>query len=256
MIRSTFILLDGISYGKEKNLWKNGIKDWNNFLESKPKGISNKRKVIYDLKLIHAKRELNSDNSNYFCKTLPKKEHWRLYEHFKDECIFLDIETSNVSGGYITCITLYDGNNIMTFVKNFNLDLKRISKILKQYKMIITFNGNVFDLPFLKKYCNNLIPEIPCWDLRHSCQKLGLKGGLKEVEKQLNIKRPNQIVQDLHSGDPIKLWRTFLATGDRYYIELLVEYNQEDTVNLHTLAEKLYSHLVQYYLNKDQHNNK
>ena len=247
MIKSSFILLDGVSYRKEKQLWKSGITDWNKFLESSPKGISRKRKAVHNLKLRHAKKELYSDNSSYFCKTLPKKEHWRLYEYYRDECIYLDIETSNVSGGYITCITLYDGNNTMTFVRNFNLDFRRIKSVLKQYKMIITFNGNVFDLPFLRKYCNNLIPDVPCWDLRHSCQKLGLKGGLKEVEKQLGITRPNKIIQSLHCGDPIKLWRTYLATGDRYYVELLAEYNQEDTMNLRTIADLIYKKVIEYY---------
>lgn len=248
MIKSSFIFLDSISYIKEKYLWFNGISNWNRFLQAKDiKGISKKRKCIHNLKIRQAKRELIDENSNYFSNLLPKKEHWRLYNYFKDECIFLDIETSNVSKGYITCITLYDGINTMTFVRKFNLNLKYIKEILSRYKMIVTFNGNVFDIPFLKKRYNKLIPEVPCWDLRHSCQRLNLKGGLKIIEKELGIKRNNKIIKKLHSGDPIKLWRTFLATGDKYYVELLVEYNQEDTINLQTIADKIYGRLIKYY---------
>jgi len=133
----------------------------------------------------------------------------------------------------------------MSFVRNHNLDFNVIKKILLRYDMIITFNGNVFDLPFLRKYCKDLIPNVLCWDLRHSCALLGLTGGLKQVERELGIKRQNEIVERIHGGDPLRLWKTFLATGDAYYLELLVEYNQEDTINLKSIADKIYKNLVQ-----------
>jgi len=247
MIRSTFIFLDGISHTTEKTIWHNGIYDWSKFLLSKEvPGISKKRKSYFDMKINNAKKHLMNEDSSYFSKILPKKHHWRLFPEFCDKCIYLDIEISGVDDGYITCISLFDGYNTMTFVKGFNLDLKHIKKTLSNYKMIITFNGNVFDIPFLKKKQKDLIPDIPCWDLRHSCAQLGLKGGLKQIEKLLAIKRPNKIVQDLHGGDPIKLWRTYLATGDRYYLELLVEYNQEDVINLKTIADKVFPLLIQH----------
>jgi uncharacterized protein len=253
MIKNTFIFLKGISCKKEKHLWSQGISDWNIFIDcKKAKGISLRRKQIYNLSIKKAKQLLLENNSSYFCIILPKKYHWRLYNYFKDECAFLDIETSCVSGGYITCITIYDGFNTMTFVKGFNLDLQHVKEILSRYRMIVTFNGNVFDIPFLKKKYRDTIPKIPCWDLRHSCQSLGLKGSLKMVEKELGIKRQNKIVEKLHNGDPLKLWKTFLATGDKYYIELLVEYNQEDTINLKTIADKTYNLLCQKINPKDQ----
>lgn len=246
MIRSTFILLNGISYGKESRLWGDGIKDWNDFLHSKKvKGISKKRKLVYDYHLSQANRGLLNEDSYYFASILPMKEHWRLYDYFNDSCVFLDIEMSCVSGGYITCMTLFDGYDTMTFVRNQNMDSSIIQKILSRYKIIVTYNGNVFDLPFLKKYFGDIVPNVLCWDLRHSCAALGLKGGLKEVEKELGIKRENEIVERMHGGDPLKLWRTFLATGDKYYLDLLVEYNQEDTINLKFIADKVFKMLVE-----------
>lgn len=241
MIKNSFVLLNGISYGKERQLWKEEIKDWNDFVShDKIKGISRRRKMVYNYILSEAKSALLDGNTEFFHEFLPRKEHWRMYDYFKDECIFLDIEMSHVSDGYITCITLFDGNNVMTFVKNHNLDFTAIKNLLSKYKMIITFNGNTFDLPFLEKYSPNLIPKVPCWDLRHSCSALGLTGGLKEVEEKLGIKRQNAIVQKMYGGDPLKLWKTYLATGDKYYLDLLVEYNQEDTVNLKFIADKVY----------------
>ncbi len=230
-------------------MWNEGIKDWNDFLHSdKVKGISKKRKLVYDYHLSQANRSLLNEDSKYFASLLPLKEHWRLYDYFSDSCVFLDIEMSCVSGGYVTCMTLFDGYETMTFVRNQNMDHSIIKKILSRYKMIVTFNGNVFDLPFLKKYFgdgfNDILSNTLCWDLRHSCAALELKGGLKIVEKELGIKRENEIVERLHGGDPLKLWRTFLATGDKYYLDLLVEYNQEDTINLKFIADKVFKMLI------------
>jgi uncharacterized protein len=242
MIRNSFVFLNGISFLKERNLWKSGIKDWNDFVnQNKIIGISKKRKLVYNYQLHESKRAYYSQDCIYFAKVVPKKYHWRLYDLFKDSCIFLDIEVSSVSQGYITCISLYDGINVMTFVKDHNLDFDIVKSILAKYQMIITFNGNIFDLPFLNKYYPNIIPEIPCWDLRHSCSTLGLNGGLKEVERELGIQRDNKIVEKLHGGDPLKLWKMYLASRDKYYLDILVEYNQEDTINLKFLADKIYN---------------
>ncbi|MFT4302989.1 MAG: ribonuclease H-like domain-containing protein [Candidatus Woesearchaeota archaeon] len=229
---------------KERLLWKQGIRNWNDFLAaSSIKGISFKRKRVLDLQIVHAKKALFNDDIKFFISKIPSKYHYRFYDYYKDSCIFIDIETSGING-YVTCITLYDRINIMTFVKDYNLDFKVISKIISNCKMIVSFNGSVFDIPFLRKYCIFNFPDILHWDLRVSCNLLELDGGLKKVEENLGIKRNNNIVENLVGGDPIKLWRTFKATGDKYYLDLLVEYNQEDTINLETLADKIYPRLM------------
>ena len=37
---------------------------------------------------------LKQGNSQYFMKYLPPKESWRMFEHFKDNVAYLDIETN------------------------------------------------------------------------------------------------------------------------------------------------------------------
>ncbi|MBW2980190.1 ribonuclease H-like domain-containing protein, partial [Candidatus Woesearchaeota archaeon] len=64
---------------------------------------------------------------------------------------------------------------------------------------------------------------------------LGLTGGLKGVEKALGIKR-RKLVDGLDGGDALKLWKMYKASGDEHYIKLLVEYNEEDIINLKTIA--------------------
>ena len=239
MIRNTYIHLPKVGLKKEFIIREQGINDWDDFLERDIKGISKKTKAFYDRKILEAKKELYEGNSAYFTDKVPTTETWRLYEFFKDEIVFLDIETSSSTSmeSYLTVIGLYDGIDTKTMVKGINLNPAALKNELKKNKLIVTFNGSSFDLPYLNKKFPGLIPDIPHIDVRHLCNKAGLKGGLKEIEKQIGITRNNVIVERMYGGDPIKLWRMFRATGDKYYLDLLVEYNEEDVINLKKIAE-------------------
>jgi len=244
MIKNSFIFLEGVSHTSEKNLKKQRIKTWNDFLEKKHiKGMGKVRKGYYDRKLLEAKENLIKNNSSYFINKLPQSETWRLYNYFRDEACFLDIEISNVDDGFITLIGIYDGIETKTMIKNVNLDTNKLKQELEKYKLIVTFNGATFDIPFIKKKYPNLLPNIPNFDLRTACNRIGLKGGLKQIEAQLKIKRQNNIVEKMYNGDPFKLWKMFQASGDKYYLKLLIEYNEEDIINLKSIADHVVNEL-------------
>ena len=249
MIRNTYLFLPKIKHKKEQNIWEQGIKDWEDFLNNQVKGISKKSKAFYNRKLIEAKEALNKENSTYFIDKLPSTETWRLYNFFKDEAVFLDIETSSSTSieSYLTVIGLFDGYDTKIMVNGVNLNISALSKELRKYKLLITFNGSSFDIPYLNKKYPGLIPRIPHIDLRHLCNKIGLKGGLKHIEKQLGIKR-NLIIERLYGGDALKLWHMYRGSGDKYYLNLLVEYNEEDVINLKKITdyvvEKLYKKIT------------
>ena len=249
MIRHSFIFLEGIGKQQEENLWEQGIKTWDDFLNAgKIKGISPWRKAYYDRKLKEAKQNLYNLNPHYFYEKVPLNEQWRLYEFFKDEAIYLDIETSGIAEySYITVLGLFDGADTKVMIKDINLDFNYLKNYLKNYKMVVTFNGSVFDLPFILKRHTGLIPKIPHFDLRFHCNKIGLKGGLKEVEKKLGIRR-NKIIEGLYGGDALTLWRMYNGSRDDYYLKLLVEYNEEDCINLKQIAEHVYRRLKNEFL--------
>jgi hypothetical protein len=248
MIRNTFLFLARIKQKKEQSIWKQGIKDWDDFLNNDVKGISKKTKLYYNRKIIEAKTALYNGNSSYFVDKLPSTETWRLYKFFKEETCFLDIETSGTSmNTYLTVIGLFDGYYIKIMVKEINLNIPVLKQELKKYKQLITFNGSSFDIPYLNKKYPDLLPKIPHFDLRHLCIKIGLKGGLKDIERQLGIKRNNKIIERFYGGDPLKLWRIFKATGDKYYLNLLVEYNEEDVINLRKIADYVVDKLKEKY---------
>ena len=243
MIRSTFALLEGIGAATEQRFWEQGITSWGDFLSaSRISGISPRRKGYYDRKLIEARRNLYSLNASYFCKVLPRSEHWRLYQFFRDEAVFIDIEVSGVrDGSDATVIGMFDGLDTRIMVKGINLDFRALAQELRKYKLLVTFNGSVFDMPFIRKHYP--LPELPHFDLRFACSRLGLGGGLKEIENRLGILRKNELVAKLAGGDPYTLWRMFRATGDDYYLNLLLEYNEEDCINLRTIADIAYDRM-------------
>lgn len=243
MITKSFIFLDGIGPKTEKKILSQGIRHWDDFLKRDVKGIGKKRKVYYDRMIRKAKNHLYTFDSSYFSKILSGSEHWRLYNFFRSDCCFLDIETSHVDNGYITVVGLFDGLNVKTMVRDINLDLNALQKELQKYKMLVSFNGSVFDAHVLENKQKDVIPDIPHLDLRHACHALGLKGGLKQIEKKVGIIRQNKIIEKMYSGDPLKLWRMFRATGDKYYLDLLIEYNEEDVVNLKPIADYVYDQL-------------
>jgi hypothetical protein len=229
MIRESFIFLDKISHKTEQNIWKQGIKCWNDFLNTeKIKGISKKRKERFDLQLLEARKKLLEDDAEYFASLFPSNEHWRLYEQFKDEAVFLDIE------GNVSVIGLFDGYETKTLVRGFNFDKRLLEKEVSKYNIVVTFNGSSFDLPAIKRYFN-LDFKIPHVDLRFVCQKIGLTGGLEQIERKLGVKRKEETFKD--EIDIAFLWRRWWMTGERKYIDLLVQYNEEDIVNLKPIAE-------------------
>ena len=244
MIQNTFVFLERITPAMERKLWRQGILDWDDFLKAKGiKGITSAAKRYYDRRILEARQQLHAQNSSHFTKLMRQTEHWRLYDFFKEEAVYLDIETDGLSDNCdVTIVGLFDGFETKTMIRRVNLDWQLLRRELEKYKMIVTFNGSVFDLPFMKKRYGNIIPAIPHFDLRFGCRRIGLNGGLKRIEKELNIHR-SEIVEGLYGGDAAKLYRMWRGSGDDYYLRLLVEYNEEDVINLKRIADHAYNEL-------------
>jgi len=233
MIRNSFIFLEKVQKRKELSIWNQGITNWNLFLKNDIKGISKNSKEQYNRIIKEAQQALKEENPHFFINKLPQKEMWRLYEEFKEDSCFLDLEID--SYGRIVVVGISNYYNTNFFVKGVNLN--GIQSELSKYKIVITFNGGAFDLPKLKKELKiNL--NMPHIDLKPLCVNLGLKGGLKEVEKILNLRRPQHLY-----GNPVELWKAFHASGDKEYLDLLLDYNREDIENLKGVMDYVYKEL-------------
>lgn len=237
MIRQSFCFLPRTGLGKEKKVWQQDIHDWNTFLDTKNiKGFSEKTKQQADEVLQTCRKKLFEEDAVWFAQTLKNSEHWRLYNIFKDEAVYLDIETDGYYGS-ITVVGLYDGQQTKTFVRGINLDRKVLAEELAKYKMIVTFNGASFDLPVIRRYFN-LTTSVPHVDLRFVCQKVRLVGGLKSIEQELGIKR-SEDVYGMNGVDAVALWQLFKQTKEKEHLERLVKYNEEDIINLPLIARKV-----------------
>ncbi len=238
MIKESFIFLNCIGEKKEKQIWGQGIRDWDSFKKTSViKGLSQKSKLLYDTQLTQASNALKENNSSFFIDKLEQKHTWRLYEEFKDEACFFDIETTGIKKkDHIIAAGIFDGLKTKTLISGINFNINTLARELKRYKIIITFNGSSFDIPFLKKRYPSLIPKIPHIDLKHACFSAGLKNNLKDIEKRLGITR-NPIINKIRGGDVYRLWRMYFASGDEHYLNLLIEYNEEDAVNLQKIAD-------------------
>lgn len=233
------MILERISTELERSIWSQDIKSWDDFLNaSKIKGISSARKLYYDRRLKEARKELYSFNSSYFIGLLPKPEMWRLYDFFMEDAVFLDIETTGFDkNADIIMIGLYDGISTKILFRHHlhDANLDYLKEELSRYKLLVTFNGSSFDVPFIKKRYPDLLPEMPHFDVRSIAKKAGLPGGLKEIEKSIGIRR-EPVIEKFNGGDVSALWRMYKATGDEYYLDLLIKYNEDDMINLKKVA--------------------
>ncbi len=245
MIENTFCILDGIGEKLERRLWREGILTWKDFTEAKSVlGFSRERKCIFDESLFHDGEELAAGNARYFAARIRRREHWRLFNFFRDRTVFLDIETNGYqpnAGGYVTVVGLFDGFDYKCLVRGENLTAYNLKKELARYKCLVTFYGASFDVPFMQKAFEDIEFDIPHFDLCFAAKRLGYKGGLKKLEQHLGIER-EEAVKGLDGYDAVKLW-DHSRKGSRESLDLLIRYNREDTVNLAQIASLFYEKL-------------
>lgn len=240
MIENTFLFLPKIGYGTEKRLWSEGIRHWDDFLTAAtiPK-ISQERKGFYDGEITRAQTCMERKDISYFNTMLPRREYWRLYEAFKDDALFLDIETTGLSFACdITTITLHDSRKTETLVRGENLSRSHILERMEGASLLVTFYGTAFDLPFIERKFGIRVTQ-PHIDLCFLARRVGLRGGLKAIERVMGIPRETEGIDGFEA---VRLWRRHVR-GDSEALQTLVKYNREDTQNLCPIASRLFSEM-------------
>jgi len=248
MIKRSFIFLDGIGDNTERRLWQMGINDWQDYIDTKtiPR-ISEARKEGHDNVLRKALANMECQNDAFFASLLPCKHHWRLFQRFRDDAVYLDIETTgHFQGNSTTVVGTYDGSDFNVLVKGRDLSKESIESLVEGKKMLITFYGRGFDVPVLESEFGVRLPKIH-YDLCFAGKIIGYHGGLKRIEKQLGICRGEDTL-GLSGMDAVYLWREYEKRGNEEALERLISYNKEDVVNLERISEIFYSELENYYL--------
>jgi len=247
MIRNTFSMLNGIGEKLERRLWKNGILTWNDFIETGDiYFINRERKESFDWSLSTAAQKLQERDAFFFAKSVRRREHWRLFEIFRNDALYLDIETNGFPpgrGGQVTVVGLYDGLDWRCLVAGDNLNAANLERELSGFKCLVTFYGSSFDVPFLQRAFPGVRFDIPHFDLCFAARRVGVNGGLKKIETLFNIERSEE-VRGMDGYDAVRLWE-LAKRGSGEAKRLLLRYNREDTVNLTTIADILYRRLKQ-----------
>jgi len=244
MLEQTFIHIPGVGRHTERELWANGIHDWDDAdrFEKRFGRVSTRLQQKLDDYIPRSREAIKLKDAAFFERLSALGEAWRLFPDFSDNCVYLDIETTGLSTVFdtVTMVGLYDGRKYQLFVDGDNL--QTLPQHLQKYSIVVTFNGAGFDLRFLKLAFPDLVLPPVHIDLRWVTRKLGMKGGLKEIETQLGIRRPSEI-EDLTGYDATVLWSKYLR-GDKKALNQLVQYNTEDVVHLKAIMEIAYDRLA------------
>jgi uncharacterized protein YprB with RNaseH-like and TPR domain len=194
---------------------------------------------------------------------LPPDERWRLCGAFADRAVFLDIEADLLlrhedwvpsfpvacqegearqrrAQAGIAAVGLLDARGPRVLLSG--RDLQDAPAAIPASCLLVTYNGGAFDLPALER-------AFPGWrrppahlDLRPLLARLGHRGGLKAIEQQTRVGRPDHLC-DLPGQGVVWLWRR-AAGGDVQALRLFAEYNLYDVVNLRPLMCLAYNGLA------------
>ena len=229
---NSFIPVGGVGEKTERRLWEAGITHWEEF-DGSVVGPTTADRI--DAFIDRASVRLNGGDVRFFDAAFPSGERWRLYESFRDEASYFDIETTGL-GQYddVTTVSFHRAGETRTLVRGRDLTAARLAAELDRASLLVSYNGIRFDVPFLERAFDRPI-DVPHFDLMYPCRRLDLTGGLKAVERQVGIERDRP---GLRGRDAVRLWRQY-ERGDRKALETLVSYNCDDAVNLASLADVL-----------------
>jgi hypothetical protein len=246
MIRRRFSVFRGVGDKTEQTIWRAGLADWSDYLAHQgrpPVGAGLHRRLSAQIARWH--EALQRSDHQFFAGRLKRAEHWSLYAAFEGHVRYLDIETTGLDPrrDRVTMVGVHDGRHFHALVRGRDLDSAALQQAFAGCKLLVSFFGSVFDVPFLRQAFPALQLDQPHYDLCHAARRLGLTGGLKHIERQLGIHRPTELAE-VDGFEAVRLWHRH-RQGDPTALETLTAYNHQDTENLIHLARHLYERLAQ-----------
>ena len=273
MIDRTFIHLRGIGRTREQLLWDRGVSSWEAFEAALRSGIpprglfspksslqlslfaseasvgdetnyqeqyveSDDPRVNSWLDSIYRSRQaLRDEDYGFFLERLNPGEHWRVLAGLIDDALYLDIETTGLSIdlNYMTVIGALYKNKFYQWVWPEPID--DLIELVKRARLIVTFNGKRFDIPFMQHWADNVPSPRAHIDLLYVARSLGIEGGLKVLEEQFGLVR-DESIDGVDGAEAVVMWCKALW-GDRAAYKQLLLYNKADVMALPKLAARL-----------------
>jgi len=235
MLEHTFIHLPDFGPRRERRLWESGISAWDDFL-SRFNGSPYHKSLCG--RIASSSHALKNMDAEFFSRALPRGEAWRAFPSFP-KVAYVDIETTGLAPAtdYMTVVGVYDGEKVHSYVHGINLE--DFTRDIGKYDMVVTFNGSMFDLPFIRKsYPGISLPSLHV-DLRFVLASLDVRGGLKKIEQHFSMERESDL-KGLNGYDAVLLWQRYIKRKDEAALDKLVRYNAADISNLKRLMEWAY----------------
>ncbi|MEA2275772.1 MAG: hypothetical protein QOC78_732 [Solirubrobacteraceae bacterium] len=236
LLPETFVHFAGIGLKTESRLWRAGVASWS---ELRQTGFARRPGVAEGID--RSERALAEGDLRFFFEALPASERWRTYADYRDRFAAIDIETTGMSiYDQLTVIGIELDGDYRTFVRGANLAEAR--DMLREAHGLISFNGALFDLPFLARAFPDL--ELPRThvDLRFLSRRVGMPGSLKKVERLARLRRDDEL-DDIDGFEATVLWSEY-EHGDIGALRKLVQYNAADTCVLRPLADLVVARLI------------
>lgn len=160
------------------------------------------------------------------------------------DLLFFDIETTGFSGDtsqlYLIGCTYHDGFGwklIQWFADTRESEaqlLESFFTFMARFKILVHFNGDGFDIPYLRSCCRRLgldynfdgIASVDIYKKAKAVKKLlGLENmKQKSIERFLGVSR-----EDTYSGgELIQVYRDYLVSRKSYLYDLLILHNEDD----------------------------
>lgn len=243
MIRRTFQIIRGVGPWRERDLWARGFLTWDDVPDDASQvAISEQQDEALRHKIDALAAAIGARDLKTLALALPPREQWRLYPLFADDAAFFDIETDGRERLRPTVVTVMDREGVHLFVDGRNMDA--LASRLALSPIWVTFNGSVFDVPVLRRHIESLADPLVHLDLRMLTRRARLRGGLKDIEEQLQLGRPLRL-RGLHGLQAVELWRAYQETGQIELLRLLAEYNAYDAIHLRSVLEHSYNRIVE-----------
>lgn len=160
------------------------------------------------------------------------------------DLLFFDIETTGFSGDtsqlYLIGCTYHDGFGwklIQWFADTRDSEaqiLECFFSFMKRFRILVHFNGDGFDIPYLLKCCRRLgldysfdgITSLDIYKKIKPCRRLlGLENmKQKSIEQFLGLSREDKC----SGGELIQVYRDYLMTRESFLYDLLILHNEDD----------------------------
>jgi uncharacterized protein YprB with RNaseH-like and TPR domain/predicted nuclease with RNAse H fold len=237
LLPETFVHIAGIGRKTEWRLWQSGVATWDD-LRTTSFGF---RPGVLEA-LEDSAQALQDEDVDYFFSALPPRDRWRTFSDFGRRFVAVDIETTGMSVyDQVTVIGIEHEGVYRTFLRGSNLE--EAAELINDADGLITFNGTLFDLPFIRRTFPEVELPVAHVDLRFLSRRVGWAGSLKTVEQLAALRRADGLA-DISGYGATVLWSCFDHDGDQAALEKLVLYNAADTCVLRPLAELVTDRLL------------